>query len=62
MIENLKEPEQIEIITNLRRYFNDNEQSMITWLCTKDRSFRNRPPIDLLLTKDYSYFTQFRQS
>lgn len=47
-----------QIIEKLRSMF-DTEDSFKNWLSIPNKSFRNRPPIDILEASNYDYFERF---
>lgn len=49
---------QRDIIKRLEDSIGD-INSVETWLSTPNKLFRNRPPIDLLLSENYDYFERF---
>lgn len=52
---------QKEIFEKLRKNF-DGDGSFHKWLSLPNKSFRNKPPLYLLLSENYDYFERFLES
>lgn len=50
--------DQIQILDNLVEYCGGQEQLNI-FLSTPNKLFNMRPPLEMLLTKNYDFFNQF---
>jgi len=50
--------EQLEIISNLLEYCGGQDQLNL-FLSTPNKIFNMRPPLEMLLTRNYDYFHQF---
>jgi uncharacterized protein (DUF2384 family) len=49
---------QKEILNKLQTVFED-EQQLTNWLSLPNKSFRNKTPLDLLLSGNLDYFNRF---
>ena len=49
---------QKEVYNKLKLVFED-DNLLVKWLSLPNRSFKNRPPIDILLSGNFDYFDRF---
>jgi len=49
---------QKQIVESLRVNF-ENQEQLESWLSIPNKSFRNKPPLDLLMTDNFDYFDRF---
>lgn len=52
---------QKDIYINLLKEF-ESEPQLQTWLSLPNKLFRNRAPIDVLLSQNYDYFDRFLET
>jgi len=51
--------QQLEIVVKIKDIV---KEELDVWLSTPHRSFKNKPPIEMLLTENYDYFYSFLTS
>jgi len=52
---------QIEVYNKLLKLF-ESEERLSNWLSLPNKSFRNKAPIDVLLSSNFDYFDRYLES